>query len=357
MNDVIAKIKQANLVGRGGACYPTHLKWEAVFQAPVDNNGSVVAGKYVICNCSEGEPGVLKDTYFIEKYPERIIDGMKIAMDFLSAKKGIFYLNENYHKKYKKSLELAIKNSGSLIELFCKPHAAGYIGGEETTLLNVIEGKHAEPRMKPPYPVTSGLWGQPTLINNVETFVDVSRVLQGDYKATRAYTLIGDCLFEDVYELPIDYTIEKILIKTHNFPKFDFFVQVGGDGSGVVLNHKQLKVQAGGAGTIHVYSTVKHEPITLIRNWVNFFMNESCGKCVPCREGTYRLEEILAEPKPNWQVVRDLLDNLAETSFCALGMSVPVPILSYVDNVLKNDKSNSLRILPGEKEVILNCFK
>ena len=343
------------MVGRGGANYPTWQKWSAVAEAMTDKTGDVKTS-YVVCNCSEGEPGVRKDAYLIEKYPERIIDGMKIAIDFLGAEKGIFYLNEIYFKRYKKNLELAINNSGANIELFKKPHEAGYIGGEETTLLNVIEGKHAEPRLRPPYPVTHGLWGQPTLVNNVETFFDVSRVMQGDYKPTRAYTLIGDCLFEGVYELPINYTIENILRDTHNYPKFDFFVQIGGDASGEVFNHKQLKQVAGGAGTIHVYSTIKYEPIWLIRNWVNFFVQESCGKCVPCREGTYRLSEILAEPNPDWLMIRGILDNLIESSFCALGMSVPTPILGYVNNILKEDKGNTLKILPSEKQEIISAL-
>lgn len=366
---IIDKLKQANLVGRGGASYPVAMKWAAVAEAMAAKQASDAEGDlscgYVICNCSEGEPGVKKDAYLIEKYAARIIDGMKIAIDFLTVSdaqgkgrvKGIFYLNEEYHKKYKKQLERAIKDSGAEIELFKKPHAAGYIGGEETTLLNVIEGKHAEPRLRPPYPVTQGLWGQPTLVNNVETFLDVSRVLQGDYQATRAYTLIGDCLFEEVFELPGNFTIEQILKATHNYPKFDFFVQIGGDASGEVLNHKQLKKTVSGAGTIHIYSTIKYDPVNMIRNWVNFFMNASCGKCVPCREGTYRLSEVLVEARPNWQVVRDILDNMAESSFCALGMSVPIPIMGYVNNVLMNDKNNLLKILPSEKESMLNCFK
>lgn len=364
MQNILEKIKKANLVGRGGASYPVHLKWTAVFEATTIGDGDM-ARKYVICNCSEGEPGVKKDAYLIEKYSERIIEGMKIAIDYLSFDgfhdrgrvKGIFYLNEDYHKKYKKLLETVIKISGADIELFKKPHSAGYIGGEEMTVLNVIEGKHAEPKSRPPYPVTQGLWGQPTLVSNVETFYDVSRVIRGDFRATRAYTLTGDCLFEGVFELSDHLTIEEVLRTTRNLPKFDFFVQVGGDGAGEVLNHMQLKKTVSGAGSIRVYSLIKYNPINLIRNWVNFFLKESCGKCVPCREGTYRLAEVLEEVRPNWQVVRDILDNMAESSFCALGMSVPTPILGYVNNVLKNDKVNLLKMLPSEKELILNCFK
>lgn len=353
MSNLISQLKKAALVGRGGASFPVWQKWDAVFNATVNPSEDDKQGKFVICNCSEGEPGVKKDAYLIEKYADRIIDGMKIAIDFLSAKQGIFYLNENYYKKYKHLLEKAIRTSGAPIVLFKKPHDAGYIGGEETTVLNVIEGQHAEPRLKPPYPVTHGLWSQPTLVNNVETFYDVSRVAKGDYKPTRAYTITGDCLFEDVFELPIGLTIEEVLRETHNYPKFNFFVQVGGDGSGEVLSYKQLKKPATGAGSIRVYSTIKHDPINLIRNWVNFFMGESCGKCTPCREGTYRLSEILAEPRPDWQAVRQLLTNLGDTAFCALGMSVPIPIIGYVSNVLKNDKDHEVKIMPSDKATLI----
>jgi len=358
MPDILSKIKKANLVGRGGACFLTATKWQMVKSAPSKT-------KYVVCNCSEGEPGVRKDGYLVEKHANKVIDGMKLAMNFLAldegeAKpivKGIFYINKDYYKKYKKILETEIKKADVKIEIFVKPHSAGYIGGEESSALNVIEGKKAEPRLRPPFPTTSGLWAHPTLVNNVETFYNVSLADKDLYKKTRFCTITGDCLFEGVYEFPEDHPIDKILKETHNYPKFDFFVQVGGDGSGEVLNSKQLKQPVVGAGSIHVYSMQKHEPQKLMQSWINFFCGESCGQCTPCREGTYRLKEILAEKKPDWNTVADLLSVMTDTAFCGLGTAVPNPIISYIKNVLNNYPERKVNLPIGSKKIICSCFE
>ncbi len=350
---ILNKIKKAGLVGRGGACFPTAVKWQMVNKSEGDK-------KYVICNASEGEPGIKKDGYILEHYPERVIDGMKIAIDFLGAEKGIIYINYKYYKKFAKNLNKIITSppadakalagkqpshskgeggKGLPIELFVKPINSGYIGGEETSVINAIEGKRIEPRLRPPFPITNGLYGCPTLVNNVETFYDVSLIAAGEYENKRFYTINGDCLWTGVYELPEDWTIGKVLKQTKNMPKFVFFAQVGGDASGEVLNSKQLKQPVSGAGSITVYSIKKYQPKKLITGWLDFFLNESCGQCTPCREGIYRLLEIMKSPEPDWQLFSDLLDNLDETAFCGLGCVVPVPIRSYVKNVLDNDYS------------------
>jgi len=326
--NIVNKLKKAKLIGRGGAGFPTYLKWEMVENAKNTK-------KYVVCNASEGEPGILKDGYILENFPEEVINGMKIAIDFLKAEKGILYINSNYYKKFSKNL---IKIINKLpIELFKKSNKAGYIGGEETSLLNHIEGKIIEPRLRPPFPTINGLYGCPTLINNVETFYAVSLIDKNEYKNKRFYTINGDCLLTGVYEFLENWTIEKILKQTKNYPNFDFFVQVGGDGSGEILNSKQLKKQVSGAGSITVYSKIKYKPIDLIKKWINFFKCESCGQCVPCREGTYRLKEILNSPQPDWKKFSDLLKNLDDTAFCALGGAVSIPVNSYIKNVLNSD--------------------
>ncbi|NTU99435.1 hypothetical protein HGA64_05550, partial [Candidatus Falkowbacteria bacterium] len=150
--------------------------------------------------------------------------------------------------------------------------------------------------------------------------------------------------------------VEQVLKQTNNYPDFPFFVQVGGDGSGEVWSQKQLKQPVIGAGSIHVYSLTKYKPQELIKGWVDFFKNESCGQCTPCREGTYRLSEILLEPKPNWQTVADLLRNLNETSFCGLGMSVATPITTYVKNVLSTTSERALNLPAGYNKQITSCF-
>lgn len=324
---IINKIKKAGLVGMGGASFPTDIKWGMVKK-------SIVNKKYVVCNAAEGEPGIKKDGYIIENFSEKLINGIEIAINFLNAEKGIIYINSEYYKKYKKNL---IKIIGDLpIELFEKPMNAGYIGGEESSVLNAIEGKRIEPRLRPPFPTTNGLWDCPTLINNVETFYNISLVNSGEYKKNRFYTISGNCINNGVYELSDNLTIYKILKQTKNYPKFAFFVQVGGDASGKVLNDKQLKVKVSGAGSITIYNLKKYKSQKILKKWINFFLNESCGQCTPCREGIYRLSEIVNSGNLDWNRIEELLNNLDETSFCGLGSTVSVPIRSYRRNVMNN---------------------
>jgi len=338
--NILDKIKKANLIGRGGGGFPTALKWQMVKKAKGDK-------KYVICNASEGEPGVRKDGYILENFGERVMDGMKIAVDFLADdniknKKSKYnvasyiFINHQYYKKLGGKLNKIINSNRKYkIELFAKPINSGYIGGEETSILNAIEGKRIEPRLRPPFPTTNGLWGCPTLINNVETFYNVSLAVADEFKKNRFYTIGGDCLNSGVYELADNLTIEKILKETNNYPKFDFFVQVGGDASGEVLNSKQLNKPASGAGSITIYDAKKYKPKEMIRKWIGFFVNESCGQCTPCREGVYRLNEIINSNNLDWQLIEELLNNLDEASFCGLGSVVPAPIRSYRKNVLE----------------------
>jgi len=171
-------------------------------------------------------------------------------------------------------------------------------------------------------------------VNNVETFYNVSLVNFGQYKNKRFFDLAGDCLNEGVYELPEYFTIEKALKETKNYPNFPFFVLVGGDMSGEALNSRQLKRADQGAGCITVYSITKNNYKKIIENWLDFFVNESCGQCTPCREGLFRLREVFMAEKVNQTLFNNLLDNLADTSFCALGSSAAIPIRSFINNVL-----------------------
>jgi NADH:ubiquinone oxidoreductase subunit F (NADH-binding) len=329
--DIIQKLKKSGLTGRGGAGFPTWQKWSAVAKAKADkkNNDKKC---YIICNASEGEPGIKKDGFIIENYPEKLVKGIKMAIDYLVAEKAYIYLNPEFYKKFEVKLKAIIKNEP--IELYKKPHEAGYIGGEETSAINSLEGKKIEPRFKPPYPTTNGLWNYPTLINNVETFYSVCLIAEDKYENKRFYTINGDCLWTGVYEFPENWSIEKILKETKNYPDFDFFVQVGGDASGEVINSRMLARPAGGAGSITIYSVIKYDPIDIIKNWASFFLHESCGQCTPCREGIYRINELLNCKIIKWDLVQELLDNLSDTSYCALGASLPVPINSFMKNVV-----------------------
>jgi len=344
--DILSKIKTAGLVGRGGACFPVAEKWEAVQKASGKK-------KFVVCNAAEGEPGVGKDGYILENFPEKVVDGIRIALDFLGAEKAFVYINYQYYKKLYKNLVLL--SADLPIEFFIKPVESGYVGGEESSILNAIEGGRIEPRLRPPFPTQNGLWGFPTLVNNVESFYNVSLVNSGKFKKNRFYTINGDCLYNGVFSYPDSWTIEKILRDTNNYPNFPFFVQIGGEASGEILNQSQLNCQVSGSGSISVYSLIKNRPEDLVKKWLDFFVSESCGKCTPCREGIYRLKELILSPAPDWGLFSDLLNNLQETSFCGLGSALPVPIKSYFLNVLATG-NNSRPYKKLDTRTILKYF-
>ena len=348
MQDILLKIKEAGLVGRGGANFPTATKWETVKNTRGDK-------KYVICNASEGEPGVRKDLFILENHADKVINGMKIAMEFISAEKGYIYLNPKYYFKLSRKLKKLIKGTG--IEVFKKDHMAGYAGGEESAAVNHIEGERVEPRLKPPFIATIGLWNYPTIVNNVETFYNVSLVAVDKYEKKRFVTISGDCPNEGVFYFDETLPIEKILHETSNYPKFKFFVQIGGDASGVVLNEMQLNQPVSGAGSITIYSLTKHNPLDLMRRWAYFFSNESCGQCTPCREGTYRLKEMLKRKNIDWQLVAEIINSLDESSFCGLGGAVPMPFRSYVKNVVVNSSDNEIKLPAVTRENIRKKFK
>jgi len=323
--DIIQKIQEAGLRGRGGAGFSAHLKWEAVKNAPGEK-------KYVICNAAEGEPGVSKDGFLLENHPAEVIQGIRIAVEFLGAAAAFIYLRKDYYDKFQTKLKDAI---GDLpIKLFKK--TSGYLGGEETVLLEDMEGRRPEPREKPPYPTERGLYGCPTLINNAETFYDIARIAAGKYERKRFYSLSGDIRHPGVYELPEDWGVGKILQETDNWPEADFFVQSGGGASGEILTSAETDKPVGGAGAIIVYDRQKTNPVELMRRWTGFYLRENCGQCVPCREGVCRLNEILTQPEINWELLRDILFSLRETSFCALGNGVAAPFVGLLEKIIKN---------------------
>ncbi|PIP33513.1 hypothetical protein COX22_04005 [Candidatus Falkowbacteria bacterium CG23_combo_of_CG06-09_8_20_14_all_49_15] len=328
--DLLAKLKKTNLTGRGGAGFPVWRKWEAVKEAPGKT-------KYLVINGSEGEPGIKKDFHILKNFLEDFFYGLDLAVNFFSIKRAFFYLNPSYYALLEKDLR---RRQPAYLEIVKKPKDAGYIGGEETAVLNALENKKIEPRLRPPFPTVSGLFACPTLVHNIETLYQIALLAKDEYRQEKFYTINGDCLWTGVYSKPENWTIKQVLIETDNYPDFPFFVQVGGDASGLVLNMDQLKQAVGGAGSITVYSQSKHAPLDLIRGWIDFFARQSCGQCTPCREGTYRLQKIFSERTPDWALAGEILSALADTSFCALGRSVPIPIRSYINNVLKRSDAS-----------------
>ena len=189
-----------------------------------------------------------------------------------------------------------------------------------------------EPRLKPPYPAQAGLWNYPTLINNVETFYRVAQIAEDTYQKMRFYSIAGDTENPGTYELPENYTIKQILQETGNLPDVDFFVQSGGI-SGEILLSDELDQQVKGIGGIVVYDREKTDLIALMKKWIKFFMAENCDKCTPCREGVYRIDEMLKKGELNKEIMDDFLFVLEQTSFCSLGRGVAVPFRSLINKM------------------------
>lgn len=323
--NIIEKIKESGLTGRGGAAFPTFLKWEAVKNAYGEK-------KYVICNGSEGEPGVMKDGFILENYPEELVNGIKVALETFSNSEAYIYLRKDYYDKYKQKLVELTKNFA--ITLMKEP--GGYLCGEETTLIESIEGKRFEPRLRPPFPTESGLHGCPTLINNLETFYWISKISKDEYHGNKFYSISGDVKKQGVFEFPEDWSIEQILKETGNLPESLFFVQAGGGASGIIKTHEELHGKIGGSGSIVVYDKEKNDPKELMKKWIDFYYNENCGKCVPCREGVYRIKELLdkdLKDEKNLETLKDIIFNLKESSFCPLGKSVSAPFESLLEKI------------------------
>ena len=324
MSDIISKLKQANLLGRGGAAFPAHLKWQLVKDFKSKK-------KFIVANGSEGEPATDKDGYILDNHPAELIAGLKIALETINNSSAYLYLRKDYYTKHKAKLTELI---GDLpIKLF--KEKGGYLSGEETVVCQEIEKKILRPRHKPPFPGQAGIKGYPTLINNIETFYYVAQIAKDNYKSTRFYTISGDAKSPGVYELPLDWSIDKILKETDNYPDNKFFTQVGGGASGDILLSTELDQPASGSGAIIVYDQAKTDPYKLMKQWIDFFMEENCDKCTPCREGTYRLHEMIKAKQIDKKVFEDLLFVLEKTSFCALGKMVVPPFQTLADKILK----------------------
>ncbi|MBD3328582.1 hypothetical protein GF340_04730, partial [Candidatus Peregrinibacteria bacterium] len=281
--NILQKIEKAGLVGRGGAEFPTHLKWKFTKKSKAPQ-------KYVVCNASEGETGLFKDHFILKNHLKEMLNGLTLAMDFLKTKEAYINLNKNYYDEIKSNLNRqlsTLKKKGYNISIY--KEEPSYIGGEETALLNAIEEKRIQPRYKPPYTSEKGLNQMPTLVHNVETLYDVYLAANDKYDNQRFCCISGQIKNPGVFRVSNYASLEEILHTTKNFPRFDFFAQVGGSISGPVFNKSQLaKEKLTGAGSIEIYKS-NVSPAKVLNKWFKFYHEESCGKCTPCREGTYQL--------------------------------------------------------------------
>jgi len=323
--EIIKTLKESGLTGLGGAGYPTWQKWQAVKDAE-DRK------RFLICNLSEGEPDVFKDEYIINHYLKELVSGIELAAEVISAQKSYIFLNDKYGR-YLKKIKRA--TSGKKIEIFID--TGRYLCGEETTLLQVMEGKLRQPRLKPPYPTEAGLYGCPTLINNAETLYRAYLVSAGNYQSKRFYSVSDDAGRKKIIEADIKAKISEIIgPKVLESAKF---ARISGP-SGYFLPKAKFNQLVTGSGAIRIYGK-KRRIIEGLVDSVIFLKSESCGKCTPCREGTYRIAEKINQlliSKSLWdrkeiiEVMAEIAEAARESSFCALGKSIANPVNSAIEN-------------------------
>jgi NADH:ubiquinone oxidoreductase subunit F (NADH-binding)/(2Fe-2S) ferredoxin len=354
---VLEEVKASELRGRGGAGFPTGKKWEFTAKAKSDV-------KYVICNADEGEPGTFKDRVIMEGDPHLLIEGMILAGFATGANYGYIYIRGEYDlsiRRLQKAIDQArsygflgenILGSGFSFDIEIKKGAGAYICGEETALIESIEGKRGEPRKKPPYPPTCGLWGKPTVINNVETLANVPPIVvngaewfkkfgvPGSY-GTKLFSLMGDVNYKGVIEIPFGVKLSSIIndvgFGIKGGKKLKGVILGGVSGSLITPNEIDTPVdfnslaliEAGpGSGSIVVLSEDRCI-VDIAKNIAYFFRHESCGKCTPCRVGTEEMYKIIDSISKGFGEVNDLerLDKLSTsmklTSFCGLGQTAP----------------------------------
>jgi bidirectional [NiFe] hydrogenase diaphorase subunit len=375
-NGVIRQITESGLRGRGGGGYPTGLKWSTVAKAPGDV-------KYVICNGDEGDPGAFMDRSVLESDPQRVMEGMAIAAYAIGASKGYIYVRAEYPLAVQRltvSLREArrrgllgnnIGNTPFNFDIEIRLGAGAFVCGEETALIASIEGKRGTPRPRPPYPAMSGLWGKPTLINNVETFANIAPIIRkgGRWfasmgsersKGTKVFALTGKIRNTGLVEVPMGMKLRDIIEGIgggvpdgHSFKA----VQTGGP-SGGCLPAEMLDIgvsydallAAGsimGSGGMIVMDDTSCM-VNVARFFIEFCMTESCGKCIPCRAGTAQMFTLLTRictgvgTMDDLMLLEDLCSTVKEASLCGLGQTAPNPVLStlkyfrneYIDHIV-----------------------
>ncbi|MBN2356080.1 NADH-quinone oxidoreductase subunit NuoF [candidate division KSB1 bacterium] len=358
---VMEEVKKSGLQGRGGAFFPTGVKWGFAAREKSDE-------KFIICNADEGEPGTFKDRLILEGDPHSIIEGMALAGYAVGAQQGYVYIRGEYRmsiQHMQMAIDQARKNGllgkkifGSKFnfDIEIREGAGAYICGEETALIESIEGKRGEPRNKPPFPPSVGLWGKPTIVNNVETLANIAQIiLKGaswfrglgtqNSPGTKVFTLVGNINNPGLIEVPMGITLREIVYDIgHGIPggKGFLLAQLGGTTGGILTSeHLDLplavdSLRAAGAGMGSGALLVVDDRqcvVDLVQNFVEFFVHESCGLCTMCREGNGRLLELLQRLTTGKGVAGDiaLMENLASTmmrgAFCGLGQAAPIPIL------------------------------
>jgi len=361
---IIDEIKKSGLRGRGGAGFPTGVKWESCRKAKG-------ATKYIICNADEGDPGAYMDRSLIEGNPFSILEGMLIGAFSIGANQGIVYVRDEYPiavQTMKNAIILArhwgllgknILNSGFNFDLSIVRGAGAFVCGEETALIASVEGKKGEPRQRPPFPTQKGLWGKPTNINNVETWANIPYIINKGSKwyasigtekskGTKIFSLVGKINNTGLVEVPMGITLKEMIYSIGGgIPEGKAFkgVQTGGPSGGCIpkelletpIDYEKLK-EAGsimGSGGM----VVMDEDTCMVdvaRYFLEFLQDESCGKCLSCREGTKRMAEIVTDitkgqgKEGDIELLQELATTVKDTSMCGLGQTAANPVLSTI---------------------------
>ncbi len=353
--DILFEIKSSKLKGRGGAGFPTSTKWMLTAAAKAEE-------KFLVCNADEGEPGTFKDRVLLTEYPELVFDGMVVGGFTVGSKLGIVYLRgeyeymrkflEEYLEQMRKDNLLGknILGSGFDYEIVIRMGAGAYVCGEETALIESLEGNRGEARNRPPYPVNTGYNGRPTSVNNVETLASVAHIVTkgGDWYAkvgtdkssgSKLFSVSGDCEKPDVYELPWGTKISELLKLVG--AKDTKAVQIGG-ASGVCVNASHFDrtlayEDLATGGSIMIFGK-NRDMLKVLKNFMEFFVEESCGQCTPCRIGNTKLLEGV-EMIERGEFTFDYINKLKElgttmqaASKCGLGQSSPNSFISILEN-------------------------
>ncbi|MBU0712466.1 NADH-quinone oxidoreductase subunit NuoE [bacterium] len=355
-SEIIATIRESGLKGRGGAGFPTAIKWQLAGAAKGDK-------KYVVCNADEGEPGTFKDRMLLYEETDLLLDGMTIGAYAVGAKKGFIYLRGEYlymRKYLEKALEdrrtqkllggniLGYKEFNFDIEI--RMGAGAYVCGEETALIESLEGYRGEPRNRPPFPVDTGFQGNPTIVNNVETFIDAALIISkgADWfnehgtdksKGMKIFSISGDCELPGIYEFPFGIKVSELLKEAGGINAKA--VQIGGASGHCIARkdfHRTIAFEDIGSGGSIIVFGPDADMLQVAKNFLEFFVEESCGQCTPCREGNPKLlegVELLEKGRCSVTYLNEL-KKLGETiqvaSKCGLGQSSPNAFLSIVEN-------------------------
>jgi NADH-quinone oxidoreductase subunit F len=335
---ILLLLKAKGLLGRGGANFPLWKKWQMVLNEPGDE-------KYIVCNADEGEPGTFKDKFILKNNPELVIEGLLIGAEIIKAKKAFIYLRGEYEyliQKINKAIKLVKDKTKAKTEIEIVVGQGAYICGEETAIMHSIEGKRGQPTQKPPYPNEKGVFGKPTILNNVGTLAEVPlAIYYKDYNPNlRLHCLSGNVTKPGVYELALGTKLKDLM--RFGQPKNKIKAVYFGCFGGCMRYNPELKISPEDIcgkdcilGACTVIAVDENQSIVdVATNIAKFYEFESCGKCTPCREGTMRILALMENislgnaTRKDLKTLKELAEVIKETSFCGLGQSATNHILT-----------------------------